>query len=292
MEIKALTQLTDQQIRDIRQLTAACEIHDGISGQVFLDNSMNFSRNIKSNFLLYEQDRLVSFLNLFMPTMDDAEVTAFTQPEERGKGHFKRLLVAAIEEIRSYDIPDIIFVCDNRSQIGKAVVENYGATYEMTEYFMRYDRSKSESFSDVERPLDLVKASIDDLTLLTDLNHLTFEEDYDNARLMTENILKAENKTYYLAKLQDQTIGMAAVSFENQMATLFGVGIKPEFKGKGYGKALVVQVLETLMAKGISDITIEVDSDNKVAYNLYKKVGFKIDVAYSYYIKPLRFIID
>ena len=52
--------------------------------------------------------------------------------------------------------------------------------------------------------------------------------------------------------------------------------VKKNYRGEGYGKAILQYVLSIAKEKGYSEIVLGVDCDNTVAFNLYKKLGFNI----------------
>ena len=52
--------------------------------------------------------------------------------------------------------------------------------------------------------------------------------------------------------------------------------VKKNYRGEGYGKAILQYVLSIAKEKGYSEIVLGVDCDNTVAFNLYKKLGFSI----------------
>jgi ribosomal protein S18 acetylase RimI-like enzyme len=65
---------------------------------------------------------------------------------------------------------------------------------------------------------------------------------------------------------------------------LSSFSIKEEFQGKGFGKYYLIKVLKELEVFPIKYITINVSSENLIALNLYKKLGFeKIDNNYEGY---------
>lgn len=71
----------------------------------------------------------------------------------------------------------------------------------------------------------------------------------------------------------------------NDEISIFGFGIDEKFRGKGYGKQILNLIINKLISEGKRNITLEVDSNNEIAFNLYKKTGFETDVAFQYYRK-------
>lgn len=53
-----------------------------------------------------------------------------------------------------------------------------------------------------------------------------------------------------------------------------GMGVKLEYRGKGIGKKLLLKCIESATSNNIEKLELEVFSTNKVAYDLYKKIGF------------------
>ena len=52
------------------------------------------------------------------------------------------------------------------------------------------------------------------------------------------------------------------------------MAVRPEFRGKGIGKALISELLSLCSKDGITSFTLEVRESNIVAQNLYKSFGF------------------
>ena len=52
------------------------------------------------------------------------------------------------------------------------------------------------------------------------------------------------------------------------------IGVKPQYRGKKLGKALLIKGLDYLTKKGINKAVLTVDSDNEPAKNLYYTLGF------------------
>ena len=64
-------------------------------------------------------------------------------------------------------------------------------------------------------------------------------------------------------------------------------GVDPVYRGRKLGKAIVLAGMDYLKAKNISQIALEVDSDNVVARNLYNQLGFKITARTLWFEKNL-----
>ena len=76
----------------------------------------------------------------------------------------------------------------------------------------------------------------------------------------------------------DQVIGFSVArhsTFEGSDATIGPFGITPNFRNKGLGEVLLIFCLNRLAENGFKCVGLDVSTENKPAYKLYKKVGFK-----------------
>ena len=106
--------------------------------------------------------------------------------------------------------------------------------------------------------------------------------------LSTENYIKeqikAENRDVFVLSVEDEYIAMCDLVYNNpeyetvpaKRLYLPRLVVKKGYRGEGYGKAILQDVLSIAKVKGYSEIVLGVDCDNTVAINLYKKLGFSI----------------
>lgn len=289
MVIQGHFNLTEKVLHEVLKLETICNEYDNLLGSMFLDPSLNFDQQIKTVFLFYEHGQLISMLSMFIPTHLEAEMTGYTLPKYRNKGYFNALLEKAVEELRKFHIPEILFVCENKSNIGRRVITALKAEYEHTEYYMRLDLSRSESkhIPAFGNRLVLMRTQLDDLEKVIETSIETFDEPYEDAKNRIENCLESETREQYLAILYGERIGLVSTNQVDEVGSIFGFGIAPEHRGKGYGKELLHLIVNRLRQEGKTEITLDVNSENKLALELYKKFGFRIEVAYEYYRQKL-----
>jgi mycothiol synthase len=65
------------------------------------------------------------------------------------------------------------------------------------------------------------------------------------------------------------------------------MGVDPDSRGKGYGRALLLAGLGLLKERGITHAELSVDSENEAACALYKSAGFEIFSTTEWYEKTL-----
>ena len=101
----------------------------------------------------------------------------------------------------------------------------------------------------------------------------------------TSSIENNDNLCYCLS-LNDKTIGYLIAMLAPDSADILNIGIDPDFKRQGHGRALFKHLIEELRKRHIGEILLEVRAENKPAIQFYKKQGFKeISVRKNYYLK-------
>jgi ribosomal protein S18 acetylase RimI-like enzyme len=287
LSIKVLSEASVEISKQIREVEIICKTYDKTKGRISLDVSLNFDPGMKSLFLYYDDNKLISLLLIFMPTAKEAEISAYTLPGYRRKGYFRKLLKEASEELKKYKQLDLLFVCESQSKDGKKAINKLGGKLSFTEHSLKLKGSLSGMEKQQFSQIKLQVAGLKDLEAIVVLSRQVFNCDYEDAESLRTKSLEANNRTQYIAILDDELIGMGAVSFESDEASIFGFGISPQYQGRGLGKELLTLILRELKKKNIQNVTIEVNSGNKNAFNLYLKCGFKIETSYDYYRKPL-----
>ena len=141
---------------------------------------------------------------------------------------------------------------------------------------------------------------LDDLEQMKD----TLYSDFDN--FWSYNVLKQEleNKnttyvvakenlkselqnpfsTYIMAKLENKIVGFAGISVCFDEATLNNIVVKKSCRGRGIGGELLETLIEFCADLNMKSLTLEVNSLNTPAINLYEKFGFKnLGIRKKYY---------
>lgn len=91
------------------------------------------------------------------------------------------------------------------------------------------------------------------------------------------------NKSTYMVELKEAVIGKLNVDYSDNSAFISGVGILPDFRGKGYGKAALKAALCLINEKNIYETELDVECENDTALNLYKACGFEERSVMNYY---------
>ena len=84
------------------------------------------------------------------------------------------------------------------------------------------------------------------------------------------DISVAINEETYVSQLHKKNLFS-----ESDMIYLYGLEIKPEYRGSGYAKKIMSECFFSSSKMGYKKMSLMVDETNKIARNLYSKRGFK-----------------
>ena len=89
------------------------------------------------------------------------------------------------------------------------------------------------------------------------------------------------NSTVFAVYAEQKVIGLAILTQETSVkvahkAFLSSVFVRPEFQGRGVASKLLNIVIEYANTSSAEQILLSVATDNHVAINLYKKLGFQV----------------
>ena len=125
------------------------------------------------------------------------------------------------------------------------------------------------------------KLEEDDLQFLNDVRNEYCEEFLHDSRQFTLEETKQwfhkYNPDFYIITLDNEKIGYFRLSnYSDVNKNIYiGADISPKFKGKGFGKLSYEKFIPFLFETyNLNKISLEVLSNNIIALNLYKKLGF------------------
>lgn len=268
------------------ELINQCNKQDKTHGRVKLDNSVPFHENMNNVFLYYDGDQLICLIKLFGIFDHSIELYGYTLPDYRGMGHFKSVLAEAVDEIEAYGYSKIIYVIDTDSIKGLEWTSIKNLEYQNTEVTMKL--INGSSIKKLDHSLFIKKAEMIELSLLIALHKEIFGLEDEIADKYLSNVMKFMNKEFYFLYSKNHLIGLGGIYYEMGSASIFGVGIREQFRGQGYSKSLISGLIEIIHSEKICDIELEVDQDNHIAYQLYKNLGFIEMFSMSYYKEELR----
>lgn len=99
--------------------------------------------------------------------------------------------------------------------------------------------------------------------------------------LSVDDISFDENQSYYFEqgaifiKKDNNYIGYGQLIFENGEPFIVNFGILEKYRGLGYGRVLLQYFIKIAKYNDFDEVFIKVNSNNKIALNLYEATGFK-----------------
>ncbi|WP_242967958.1 GNAT family N-acetyltransferase [Tepidibacter mesophilus] len=87
----------------------------------------------------------------------------------------------------------------------------------------------------------------------------------------------------YIAEKDQQIIGKIHIQLTSKIGGIYGLGVLPEHRGKGFGRAILVMGIKELKESNVSEVMLQVGAKNSNALNLYKSCGFMETSTMDYY---------
>ena len=116
--------------------------------------------------------------------------------------------------------------------------------------------------------------SLNDLETIKDILQTEFDEFWTYEILQQE--LLSNNSKYIVAKTLDNIIvGFAGIKIILDTAELMNIVTKKSFRANGIGKLMLEYLINMCKKEKIKTLNLEVNSQNTIAINLYKKYNFK-----------------
>lgn len=106
-----------------------------------------------------------------------------------------------------------------------------------------------------------------------DINHIN-----ELGKLLHKNyqFYKDEFLNCVVAEENNKIIGFATYSIIYERGEIVDIIIEPKMRFRGYGLKLLNFIVEMIRKNGCVNITLEVNSTNVAAINLYNKLGFEV----------------
>lgn len=236
-----------------------------------------------NEFMYYYNNDLIGYIGVLDFGGDTLEVNGAVHPEFRRKGVFKRLFQLVKNEWVNRKAQNMLLLSDTKSMAGLEFIKSVGASYEHSEYEMFLRNNPKQDI--IAKNMVLRKATNQDAREIGCQDAIYFEiEDQEENTIIPEEEEKCGMITY-LAEVGAEIIGKVRleVSNSNNIGGIFGLGVKPVYRGKGYGRRILSGAIEKLKERKLKEIMLQVAVKNSNALNLYKSCGFVETSIMDYY---------
>jgi len=271
--------LTDKELTEVEHLTDICNEYEGLQMRFSWLRTRSLSE--ETNDFLYNDDgELAGYLNISSYGTKEKELTGMVHPEHRRKGIFRTLLTMAKEECMLRGVQKVILVCEHASRSGLAFAAASGAHHDFSEHAMVLGDLQGRRTAD-ER-VHTREAGAEDFEALASILTTDFG-DAEEAKFYVNQFLQRPGQRFYLGMLNEEAIGCLRLDEMEDEVGIYGFVVRPEHRGRGYGRQILEETIRIIRAEGGKEITLEVETDNINAIGLYRSCGFQVKTTYDYY---------
>ncbi|SHJ29233.1 Acetyltransferase (GNAT) family protein [Clostridium amylolyticum] len=284
--IKLKDRIDKKDYKDINALEKLCLEEYKIALKLELDYKLKKGEDKHkldaiNEFMYYEEDKLIGYIGICDFGGEALEVNGMVHPKYRRMGVFKKLFSLVKDEWEKRKTQKMLLLSDNNSTSGMEFINSTGAIYGNSEYEMFLKSNTKENTSTPR--LILRKATNADAKEIAWQNSIYFNIEFKEEVTIIPEEEEKLGTTIYIAEVKGKIIGKVHLGINGQVGGIYGLGILPEYRGKGYGRDLLISAIEKLKEQNLKDIMLQVVVTNKRALNLYKSCGFQETSTMNYY---------
>lgn len=280
-DLIAKSTLTPGEIAAIEQLINVCDTHDGLRIRIGAEMLRERRGDETNDFLYYVDEQLVGYLEADSYGRKEKELTGMVHPDFRRQGIFAALFTAAKEELQQRGVQKLIFVCEHKSEPGRAFLATSGTELAYAEHEMWlgtfHERGRRTE------GLSMRRAGTEDIDtivsfLATDSGNVEGVKGW-----VTELMGKPAQFWFFLVSLNGQPLGTVRLDFMDDVIGIYAFEVRPGYRGLGYGREMLEQLIHIAKAESNKPIMLDVETGNTNAAGLYLSCGFEIKTTYDYY---------
>jgi ribosomal protein S18 acetylase RimI-like enzyme len=273
--------------------------------------SVDSSKGVQdiNEFMYYDGEVLIGYMGI-SSFGGPWEVNGMVDPDYRRKGIYTKLFELVLAEWKRRGSGSMLLLSDRNSESGQKFIAGAGAQYKHSEYEMFLKKDAPVATPD-QLAITFRKATNADANEIARQNAIYFNDEEDagsddsilpeDKEISSEGLKLIEEKeispddvilpeeeekrgmTSYLVEKEGQIIGKVNLQLTTKLGAIFGLGVLPEHRRKGYGRALLLLAIEKLREANSQEIMLQVAAENSNALNLYKSCGFEETSTMDYF---------
>lgn len=274
--IKTLEQLSQVQINALTTLKQACILQDGMGVPCYEYLLVNL-RAMPSFVLEAYPNEWLAFLTAFYFYEAGCELVLMVHPRLRRRGVARDLLRAFYPRLEALGIQKIYIArphgLDNRW------LHSLGAREDKNECRL------SIALTEVTLPpIQLRRATLFDAEVWAEIEETCFlgaDLPWFYA-LMDDEVYQI-----WVVERAGQVVGKVHLRLEAE-AVLSNLGVLTAYRQQGLGQALILGVMASAAQHHYAKLYLDVDGHNRSAFDLYLKMGFRIEQSVDYFLLSLQ----
>lgn len=135
--------------------------------------------------------------------------------------------------------------------------------------------------------IELVETPTDDARRLIEELEAELSGDYSAEQrhgYSVERVFRP-NIRFFVARLDGEAVGCGGVAFEDGLAEVKRMYVRPEMRGRGIGQAILARLEEEARARGVCRLVLETGDVLHAAIRMYESAGFTRREAFGAYAK-------
>ncbi len=285
--IKLKEKLDQNDYDDINNLQKLCLEVDKTTLKLELDYKLSRAEgksevlNNINEFMYYDENMLIGYMGIGHYGGDAIEVNGMVHPKYRRRGVFRRLFSLVKDEWGKRELRKMLLLSDHNSISGLEFIKYACAEYDFSEYEMHL-RNEAEQDLMLNNVV-LRKATNNDTKEVAWQNSIYFGKECEEEDVLMPEEEEKHGMVIYIAEVDNKTIGKVHLEIGDIVGGIYGLGVLPEYRGKGYGRETLTRAIEKLEESNLKDIMLQVVVKNINALNLYKSCGFQETSTMDYY---------
>lgn len=270
------------QIDKIQRLEYLCKTSDRSSLRVGIESLKEIDGD--EAYLCQIENQLVGFLSWYTSDGIEANINGMVHPDFRRKGVFIGLLKQVLSDMQLQGIQSCRFRIPSNSDSGVDTIRHLGASFTVSEFSMILNRLQTDASCRSDLVLRLENDQ--DFEFIVRCSSQAFGDTESWTRNYFARTKEPERVTY-VAKDNMIPVGMIRVNYvQTDHAVIHNFCVLPSCQGRGYGRAILSELVKLLLDQKCSQIRLGVVTENRRALNLYQSVGFEVSAESHYYVIP------
>lgn len=275
LEIVSMNQVDKRLEESLYDLERACHQVDKTHRFTYFSNRYQFNLSMPWLFVAYQEGEIVGFISLYIESPLVAEVTLKVLPRVRRQGIGSALIRHSQEVMRTYGVKNEVYVTENGFWSDKQVWRKQ--FYEDQEFEQEILMTYA-GLPDVRRESHLLMSEVEeeDVNWLRENKVEAFGgEGEEMEQFIRQTMSDPMAKLLIFRNQSGQRVGSLALDFSGPQNYIFSFFSAKAYRGQGYGKQMIEQVVT--YAKKINDdlIQLQVERHNQRALSVYQALGFK-----------------